>query len=102
MMNDDKYKNLFYFVFIELKLENWLDIFIHQKKLIDFPLFNQLNYDMSRIVEKSLVRIEDFFDVLIKQGDIYFVCFLLLIYNYKRYYAIKRGRNREKTTDKQE
>lgn len=101
-VNGDKYKNLFYFVFIELKFEDWLEIFIHQKKLIDFPLFNQLDYDISRIVENSLVRIEDFFDDLIKQGDIYFVCFLLLIYNYKRYYAIKRGRNREKTNDKEE
>ena len=44
------------------------------------------------IIEKSLVRLENYFKELTKEDDMYFPCFLLLIYNYKRYYSIKKER----------
>ena len=96
ILEDDNYQVLFTFIFKELKLENWLDIFIYKKELSDFPTFESLDINIKGIVINSLVRIEDFFKELNKQKDIYFVSFLLLIYNYKRYYMIKRGRKAKK------
>ena len=105
LLEEDNYKVVFTFIFKELTLENWLDIFIYKIELNDFPTFKSLAHNIKGIIINSLVRIEDFFEELNNQKDIYFVSFLLLIYNYKRYYMIKRGRkarkNREKSKDKE-
>ena len=89
-------KNLFNFIFNGIKIEDWLNIFTHQKELSDFPSFNSLGIKSKKIIEKSLVRIEDYFEELLDEGDIYFYCFILLIYNFKRYYLIKQGRRNKK------
>ena len=91
--------NLFNFIFRELKIEDWLNIFIHQKELNDFAAFNSLENSQKNIVEKSLVRIEEYFDELLNEGDIYFYCFILLIYNFKRYFVIKQERRCKKLKD---
>ena len=102
LLDDNKNKennNLFNFIFCELKIEDWLDIFIHQKELNDFAAFNSLENRQKNIVEKSLVRIEEYFDELLNEGDIYFYCFILLIYNFKRYFVIKQERRCKKLKD---
>lgn len=97
LFRDDSNWAIFNFVLKELKLEDFLDIFIHKKELSDFPLFNDLNFHDKKIIENSLVRIEKYLNELLKEKDnIYFVCFLLLIYNFRRYFSIKEGRNRQK------
>ena len=90
--NNQKNKDIFNFIFNELNLEDWLDIFIHKKDLNNFPSFNSLKEKQQEIIEKSLVRLENYFKELTKEDDMYFPCFLLLIYNYKRYYSIKKER----------
>jgi hypothetical protein len=90
--NNQKNKDIFNFIFNELNLEDWLDIFIHKKDLNNFPAFNSLKEKQQEIIEKSLVRLENYFKELTKEDDMYFPCFLLLIYNYKRYYSIKKER----------
>ena len=90
--NNQKNKDIFNFIFNELNLEDWLDIFIHKKDLNNFPSFNSLKEKQQEIIEKSLVRLENYFKELTKEDDMYFPCFLLLIYNYKRYFSIKKGR----------
>jgi len=102
LLDDNKNKennNLFNFIFRELKIEDWLNIFIHQKELNDFAAFNSLENSQKNIVEKSLVRIEEYFDELLNEGDIYFYCFILLIYNFKRYFVIKQERRCKKLKD---
>jgi len=102
LLDDNKNKennNLFNFIFSELKIEDWLNIFIHQKELNDFAAFNSLENSQKNIVEKSLVRIEEYFDELLDEGDIYFYCFILLIYNFKRYFVIKQERRCKKLND---
>ena len=95
LFRDDKSKDIFNFVFKELKLEDWMNIFIHQKELNDLLSFYILDNKQRRIVEESFVRIEAFLDELSSEGDIYFFCFLLLIFNYKRYYSVKQERKRK-------
>lgn len=102
LLDDNKNKennNLFNFIFSELKIEDWLNIFIHQKELNDFAAFNSLENSQKNIVEKSLVRIEEYFDELLDEGDIYFYCFILLIYYFKRYFVIKQERRCKKLND---
>ena len=94
--------NLFIFIFKNLKVEDFLNIFINQKELNDFYSFNYLGEKQKKIIEESLIKIDDFFDKLSEEGDLYFFCFLLLIYNYKRYFSIKherQGKNKTKNTE---
>ena len=51
-----------------------------------------MNNEQRKIVEESFIRIEDIFEELTAEGDVYFFCFILLIYNYKRYYSVKQER----------
>ena len=90
--------NLFIFIFKNLKVEDFLNIFINQKELNDFYSFNYLGEKKKKIIEESLIKIDDFFDKLSEEGDLYFFCFLLLIYNYKRYFSIKHERQRKNKT----
>ena len=90
--------NLFIFIFKNLKVEDFLNIFINQKELNDFYSFNYLGEKQKKIIEESLIKIDDFFDKLSEEGDLYFFCFLLLIYNYKRYFSIKHERQRKNKT----
>ena len=50
--------------------------------------------EQKKIIEASFIRIDDFFDKLNEEGLVYFFCFLLLIFNYKRYFLIKQERNK--------
>lgn len=87
-----KNRNIFDFIFNKLNLEDWLDIFTRKKDLNDFPQIHSLNENEIKIVEESLVTLDNYFEELFSEGDIYFLCFILLIYNYKRYYLIKQER----------
>ena len=97
LLKDDKNNAIFNFVLNNLKFEDFLDLFIHTKELSDFPSFNSLNGSEKKIIEKCLVRIESYLKKLYKEKDyVYFICFLLLIYNYRRYFSIKAERNGKK------
>ena len=92
LFKDNINLDLFNFIFKNLKIEDWLNIFIYQKELNDFHSFNYLGESQKKIIEESFIKIDDIFDKLSEEGDLYFFCFLLLIYNYKRYFLIKRER----------
>ena len=98
LLKDKANINLFIFIFKNLKVEDFLNIFINQKELNDFYSFNYLGEKQKKIIEESLIKIDDFFDKLSEEGDLYFFCFLLLIYNYKRYFSIKHERQRKNKT----
>ena len=92
LFKDNLNRDMFNFIFKNLKIEDWLNIFIYQKELNDFHSFNYLGESQKKIIEESFIKIDDIFDKLSEEGDLYFFCFLLLIYNYKRYFLIKRER----------
>ena len=92
LFKDNLNRDMFNFIFKNLKIEDWLSIFIYQKELNDFHSFNYLGESQKKIIEESFIKIDDIFDKLSEEGDLYFFCFLLLIYNYKRYFLIKRER----------
>ena len=88
LFKDNLNRDMFNFIFKNLKIEDWLNIFIYQKELNDFHSFNYLGESQKKIIEESFIKIDDIFDKLSEEGDLYFFCFLLLIYNYKRYFLI--------------
>ena len=111
LLKDNENKDFFYFILNNLKFEDFLDIFIHRKELNDFPSFKLLNNNQKNIIEISLERIEVFLEKSFKENIdenngkdnndyVYFICFLLMIYNYRRYFSIKVERNRDKKNNK--
>ena len=99
LFKDNKNKNIYGFVFKNLKIEDWLDVFIYQKELNDFTHFNYLDAEEKKIIEASFIRIDNFLDKLSEEGEVYFFCFLILIFNYKRYFLIKQERNKKKNNE---
>ena len=102
LFKDNINRDMFNFIFKNLKIEDWLNIFIYQKELNDFHSFNYLGESQKKIIEESFIKIDDIFDKLSEEGDLYFFCFLLLIYNYKRYFLIKRERQGKEKAKKLE
>ena len=99
LCNEIENKDIFDFIFNKLSISNYLDIFTYKNNISDFSEFKSLNENKAEILEKSLERIENIFPKLSQEGNIYFTCFMLLLYNYKRYYSIKQGRNIMKKTN---
>ena len=102
LFKDNINRDMFNFIFKNLKIEDWLNIFIYQKELNDFHSFNYLGESQKKIIEESFIKIDDIFAKLSEEGDLYFFCFLLLIYNYKRYFLIKRERQGKEKAKKLE
>ena len=94
LLKDDQNFDVFEFILEELKFEDFLGLFIRTKELKDFPSFNQLNNSKKNIIQNSLVTIETYLKELHEENDddVYFICFLLLIYNFRRYFSIKAER----------
>ena len=98
LLKDDNNKNLFDFIFNKLKIEDWVDIFLYQKKFKDYFGFNSMNQNSKKIIKENIIRIDYYFEeiYLDNKGNAdksYFHCFLLLIYNLRRYLMIKEKRN---------
>ena len=49
--------------------------------------------EQKKLVESSFLRIDDFLNKLSEEGSVYFFCFIILIFNYKRFFLIKQERN---------
>ena len=91
LLQDEKNKDIFDFIFNRLKIEDFLNIFTYQNDLNDY-VKNTLNKEKISIINNSLIRIGEI-DIITK--EIYFHCLLLLIYNLKYFIDKKERRNRD-------
>ena len=101
ILKDDKNKEISDFIFNKLKIEDWVDIFLYRKKLKDYFAFNSINQNSQKIIKENIIGIDHYFQeiYLDNKGNAdkeYFHCFLLLIYNLRRYIMIKEKRNCQK------
>ena len=94
LLQDEKNKDTFDFIFNRLKIEEFLNIFTYQKDLNDY-VKNGLNSEQILIINNSLIRIDEI-DIIKKDGKIFFHCLLLLIYNLKYFIDKKERRNSDK------
>ena len=64
LLEDEQNKDIFNFIFNQLKIEDWLDIFIYKKEIENFINNKQLyNYKIN-IIKESLIRIDNnFFEI---------------------------------------
>ena len=97
LFNDIKNKDIFDCIFNKLTVGDFLDIYLYIKDLTDFPFIQYLDNNKKTIWEKSLSRIDHYLPKLNKEGNIYFSCFIMLIYNYERYYSCLQGRKKRIT-----
>ncbi len=103
LLEDDKNKDIFKFVFQELKIEDWLQIYTHQKNIDDYIYRYDLSKEKEKVIKikKSIVGIDEYLKKLItleneNDNKLYYHCFLLLIYNFRLYLDLKEGRNHKK------
>ena len=101
LLEDDENKDIFKFVFQELKIEDWLQIYTHQKNIDDYIYRYDLSKEKECKIKKSIVGIDEYLKKLItleneNDNKLYYHCFLLLIYNFRLYLDLKEGRNHKK------
>lgn len=100
IVNDENKKNIFKFILEDLKIEDYIDIFIHKKNFKDFPNYSILNKAQKEILKENLETIEKYIDKIFKNDKKYFHIFCLIIFNLKIYLENKESRNRKKNEQK--
>ena len=100
IVNDENKKNIFKFILEDLKIEDYIDIFIHKKNFKDFPNYSLLNKAQKEILKENLETIEKYIDKIFKNDKKYFHIFCLIIFNLKIYLENKESRNRKKNEQK--
>ena len=96
LLQDENKKNIFKFIFEELSIDDWLNIFTYQ---IDFEHYakskNLLNEEQISMLSNNLIGIDSLMLECINDKDFnknYFHCFIILIYNLKEYISKKEIR----------
>ena len=92
LLDDEQNNDIFNFIFNYLKIEDWLNIFIYKKEIDNYIINNQLNQIKINKIKENLIRIDDLLLKMYKDNKLYFHCFTLMIYNFKKYFLSKEGR----------
>ena len=100
-------KDIFEFILNDLLIIDWLEIFLYKKDLSELKKFSLLNDDKKDKIEKNLERVDKYINdkyinKYFKNDKNYYHCFILIIYNLKRYLINKEARNRNKKEKKEE
>ena len=88
-----------------MTFRDWFDLFTYKKNVKEimdsYDLSNYNKIDSERI-EKCMVGVDDFLNkmVLNNNDEVYFSIFVFYLYNYERWFYIKKGRNRKSSKNK--
>ena len=96
LLKDDENKDIFNFVFNEIDIEAWLQIFTYQKELECYTKNSLANEEHEIKLKENMIRIDGYLMKYLnseKDDKIYYHCFLLLLYNFRIYLSNKKGRN---------
>ena len=84
----------------QMTLRDWLNIFTLKKSVKDIiNEYNNINYQNidSEKIEKSFVGVDKLLNVIKKKnGEDYLTRFILCLYNYERWFYLKKERNNKK------
>ena len=104
LLQDENKKNIFKFIFEELSIDDWLNIFTYQ---IDFEHYakskNLLNEEQISMLSNNLIGIDSLMLEFINDKDFnknYFHCSIILIYNLKEYISKKEIRKNNSGEEK--
>lgn len=96
LLKDDENKDIFNFVFNEIDIEAWLQIFTYQKELECYTKNSLANEEHEIKLKENMIRIDGYLMKYLnseKDDKIYYHCFLLLLYNFRIYLSNKKGMN---------
>ena len=96
LLKDDENKDIFNFVFNEIDIEAWLQIFTYQKELECYMKNSLANEEHEIKLKENMIRIDGYLMKYLnseKDDKIYYHCFLLLLYNFRIYLSNKKGMN---------
>ena len=85
---------------LNMTFRDFIDIFTYKKKVKDLLneyKVNDYNNDICNKIEKSLVGVDDLFNKIAKSDKNdknYFSNFVFYLYNYEKWFFMKRGRNK--------
>ena len=92
--------SIFNFIFNKIKIEEWLDIFVHKKEFEYLDNIGDLKEYQIEMIKANLVRIDEMdanrLYEICQNDKKYFHCFMLLIYNFKRFFEQKEGRQEKR------
>ena len=81
---------------LNMKFNDWLDLFTLKKNVID----NVKDYDVHpndidcKKIENNLIKVDNLLNIMVDNNkDEYFSLFILYLFNYKRWFSIKKGRD---------
>lgn len=95
ILTDEKDNDIIMFVF-NLTLREWIDVFIYKKELKDITKINNLNEEKINQLSSLFDRVDKLLlDIYQKDcNKNYLSHFISLMYNYERWFFIKKGRRR--------
>ena len=94
LLLDNKYKDIFDFIFNHIKIKDWFDLFIYKKDLKVISKYKSLKRNEKIIIKNNLVRINDYLIKIYQKDETYFQCLVMCIYNFNRFLMVKEERNR--------
>ena len=81
---------------LNMKFNDWLDLFTLKKNVIDIVIDydvdpNDIDY---KKIENNLIKVDNLLNIMLDNNkDEYFSLFTLYLFNYKRWFSIKKGRD---------
>ena len=99
LLLDNKYKDIFDFIFNHIKIKDWFDLFIYKKDLKDISKYKSLKRNEKIIIKNNLVRINDYLIKIYQKDETYFQCLVMCIYNFNRFLMVKEERNRNQNLE---
>ena len=94
LLSDENNKDIFDFLLNNIKIEDYLNIFLHQKEFKDILNYDRLNNSQKQILKNNNVSICNYLKKIYIKDETYFQCLVILIYNFRRYLMIRERRNR--------
>ena len=94
LLSDENNKDIFDFLLNNIKIEDYLNIFLHQKEFKDILNYDRLNNNQKQILKNNNVSICNYLKKIYIKDETYFQCLVILIYNFRRYLMIRERRNR--------
>ena len=94
ILKKEKDNEVIKFILKDLSLGNWIDVFTYKKELKDF---GNLNEEKIKKIMDKFIRVDKLLEEIFKinNDNNYFTRFFIILYNYERYFFIKRERQKK-------
>ena len=102
ILNDEDNKKIFDFIFNDLLIKDWIEIFLYKKDFKDFDKYILIDKSQQKIIKENLERVDKYINKIYKKhkkDKIYFHCFFLIAYNLYRFLLLKEKRNKNKNEE---